>query len=191
MRLIGWIAGGLGFGLAGGALAASSVEKAIEDAMACRSIAEDAARLACFDGAIAGIDAAKIARAEEAAEKKAAKEKKKKDDFGLKGREVVVMADTAENFGGEAVPEIRAAQEEKRLKEIAAMATSIKVNSLKQATLTLDNGQVWKQLESDTVSLSPPKDGKTYAVTIKRGTMGNYMATVEGNSRAIRVTRIK
>jgi hypothetical protein len=178
-------------GACGLAQAASPVEKAIDAALGCRSIADNTERLACFDGAMSGIDSARTEHAAETAAKKAAKEKKKKDDFGLKGREVVVLDNTEENFGGEAVPEVRAAQEAKRLKSIAATATSIKVNSLKQATLTLDNGQVWKQLESDNVSLPPMREGKSYAVTIKRGTMGNYMAVIEDLNRSIRVTRIK
>lgn len=173
------------------ALAASPVEKAIDAAMACRTMSDNAQRLACFDAAMGGIETAKAEETTRFAEKKAAKEKKKKDDFGLRGNDVLVMDNTPENFGGEAVPEIRAAQEEKRLKAITATATSIKVNSLKQATLTLDNGQVWKQLEADTESLPRQADGKSYAVTIKRATMGNYMATIEELHRTIRVTRVK
>lgn len=187
--LIGMLAFGAAFGIFGPAFAASPVDEAIDKALACRDVADNIERLACFDGAVAGVENAKALRAAEVKEKKAAKEKKKKEDFGLRGQDVVVMADTEENFGGEAVPEIRAAQDEKRLKEISATATSIKVNSLKQATLVLDNGQVWKQLESDNVSIQSAKAGKT--VTIKRAAMGNYMATVEGSARAIRVTRIK
>jgi hypothetical protein len=173
------------------ALAASPIEKAIDAAMACRAMTDNAQRLACFDAAMGGIETAKAEETTRVAEKKAAKEKKKKDDFGLRGNDVIVMADTEENFGGEAVPEIRAAQEEKRLKAITANATTIKVNSLKQATLTLDNGQVWKQLESDTESLPQRADGKSYPVTIKRATMGNYMLTIEELHRTIRVTRVK
>jgi hypothetical protein len=180
------------FAAAAPALAASPVEKAIDAALACRAIADSAERLACFDGAVAGLDGARAEQTARIQEKKAAKEKKKKEDFGLKGdKEVIVMADTEENFGGEAVPEIRAAQEEKRLKTVTLTATNIRVNSLKQATLTFDNGQVWKQLESDSETLPVIKQGKSYAVTIKRGAMGNYMATIEDLNRSIRVTRVK
>ncbi|MEQ1930583.1 MAG: hypothetical protein ABL957_08620 [Parvularculaceae bacterium] len=189
--LVGILSLGASLGAVAPSLAASSVDKAIDAALACRTVADNAARLACFDGAVAGVDSAKAERSAELQEKKVAKEKKKREDFGLKGGDVVVMADTEENFGGEAVPEIRAAQDEKRLKTITATATSIKVNSIKQATLVLDNGQVWKQLESDDENLGHPKDGKPYTVTIKRATFGNYMATVEELNRTIRVTRVK
>jgi hypothetical protein len=183
--------GVLVLGASAPAYAASPIDEAMDRAIACRTIADNAERLACFDGAVAGVENAKALRAAEAQEKKAAKEKKRKDDFGLKGRDVIVMADTEENFGGEAVPEIRAAQEEKRLKAITATATTVKVNSLKQATLVLDNGQVWKQLESDSVSVPRTSDGKSYSVTIKRAAMGNYMATIDELNRTIRVTRVK
>ncbi len=181
----------IALGAAAPARAASPVDEAIDRALACRGVSGDAARLACFDAAVAGVENAKALRAAEAAAKKAAKEQKKKEDFGLKGANVVVMADTEENFGGEAVPEIRAAQEERRLKSITAVATTININSLKQATLTLDNGQIWKQLESDDQTLPRTSDGKSYGVTIKRSAMGNYMAVIEDLHRSIRVTRVK
>ncbi len=181
--------------LGGTALAdASSLDKAVDQAISCREIAEEAARLACLDEAVAGLAAAKGRVAEDRAEEKAKKEKKKLADFGLRGDDKDggdLIARTPEEFGGETVPEVREAMEAKRLKEITGTATSIKLNALKVATLYLDNGQVWRQLESDSITIPHISAKKSYGVTIKRGAMGNYMATIEGLPRSIRVTRVK
>lgn len=180
--------------------AAASVDDAVEQALACRAIADAAARLDCLDKAIAGLASAREqAVIDEEAAKVAAAERKK-EEFGLSGAEVEkkggpppddFIARTPEEFGGEAVPEIRQAIESRRLKEITATATAITVNSIKQATLYLDNGQVWKQLESDSVNISHARPNRAYGVTIRRAALGNYRATIDGLSRTIRVTRVK
>jgi hypothetical protein len=199
MRLVGSAIAGFLILCAGGAAAAGE-DDAVEAALACRSIGDSGERLSCFDKAVAALGAAREQAAADAAAATVARETRKKEDFGLSGADLAkadraspddFVARTPDEFGGEAVPEIRRAVESRRLKEITATATSIKVNSIKQATLYLDNGQVWKQLESDSVNINHARSNKSYAVTIKRGAFGNYLATIEGLHRTIRVTRVK
>jgi len=57
-------------------------------------------------------------------------------------------------------------------------------------TLTLDNGQVWKQKDSRSFDLPPIADGEP-RVTIWKGRLGGYSLKLEGRSKAIQVKRIR
>jgi hypothetical protein len=171
---------------------ASERSEAFARALDCRSLSEDAARLACFDAALAPFapDAEKAGKDQTAElfgmvpdEPKEKKKSKSKDDLGF-------VAQTPEEFGAENVPELRAKAEEKRLKSIAFKATKITTNSRNVVTIYLENGQVWRQLSSDSSVFYPKKD-KEYQIEIKRGALANYMASIDGFSRPLRVERIK
>jgi hypothetical protein len=54
-------------------------------------------------------------------------------------------------------------------------------------TFTLENGQVWQQIESGRMSWTATNP----VITIKRGFMGSYMLSVEGVNKKVRVKRIK
>lgn len=176
---------------AGPAAALGKAEDALARALACREIAPDADRLACLDQALAGVAVeARKAKKDETPElfgmvpeAPEAKDKKKQKDLPF-------IAQTPEEFGAENVPELRAEQEEKRLKSIAFTATKVTTNSRNMATIYLENGQVWRQLESDNVSFFPKKN-RQYGVEIRRGALGNYLASIDGFSKPLRVERIK
>ena len=57
-------------------------------------------------------------------------------------------------------------------------------------TLTLDNGQVWKQKEMRSFDLPPIADGEP-RVTIWKGRLGGYSLKLEGRSKAIQVKRLR
>ncbi len=195
-------AGVIGFG--GIAAAEPNIDKAIDAAIACRSIGADADRLACLDAAATSLEAARSGVALRKAEKK---QKKKADElaqFGLRGadREIEEEADveealeastteTADEFGAEGIFQARHARLDKKLSEIAATSTKITLNSRRQATLYLDNGQIWRQLSADNRMLTATDKSDPYPVVIKRSAFGNYTATVVGIDRTIRVSRIK
>lgn len=163
-----------------------SSDAAIDAALACRSIADPAARLACLDKAAAAIAETRIIREDKSPAPEAAP-----DMTGFGAPPAPAPRAAPEEFGSEQVKEVRRA----RAKELSAARLEAKVvearfNPYKVATVTLDNGQVWRQLESDDVNLSM-FDGKLYTVRITRGFMGNYMMTVNELKRTIRVRRIK
>jgi hypothetical protein len=51
----------------------------------------------------------------------------------------------------------------------------------------MENGQVWRQIDSDRVRL--PRNSDTLTAEVRRGAMGSYLLRVNGGGRAIRVRR--
>jgi hypothetical protein len=60
-----------------------------------------------------------------------------------------------------------------------------------RALFVLDNGQVWRQLDSDDANVLDPAPGSVLKVTIARGVLGNYTLTMEGRNGLIRVRRVE
>lgn len=72
-----------------------------------------------------------------------------------------------------------------KLEEITSIVSKVSTDPYKKWTLTLENGQRWKQIESDRVKI---KAGDT--VTIKRASFGSFLLTKQGTSRTSRVKRL-
>lgn len=162
--------------------------------LACKEIADPMQRLACMDAAT---DAMANAVIEQKANR-VAQEEKARDQFGLaekptKEQEPVqVVQETEDEFGSEAVPETKKKREERKLKSITARITDIRANPYGSVTLTLENGQVWRQLDSDGKRLNIRKSNdKTYTAEVKRGAVGGYRLKVVELRKTVRVRRIK
>jgi len=151
-------------GLLAGRPAAADV---LGELQACRTLA-DAERLACFDRVLAGHDAAKLPPAAEPGPAAAAPPK------------------PAADFGGERLRQADDAAAEPEY--ILATVTSFSFNAIKHFTVTLDNGQVWRQLESDTAA--PRLKGRE-TVRIVRGFLDSYSLSIEGVWGTYKVKRIK
>ncbi len=196
-NLLAGLAAIVAAGLGGVAAAQSDLESAINAAVECRSIADNGARLTCLDTAAGALAAARDKLV-------SAKTEKKHDllaDFGLRGGDdedkeaektgkKSRMKETVEEFGAEGIYEERQARLDDKLKEITATTTKITV-SHNEATLYLDNGQVWRQLSADNKVLTYTEKTEAYPVEIKRSAFGAYTATVKGLNRSIKVRRIK
>ena len=175
------------------AVAQPSEEQAIDDAIACRDITDDLQRLACLDAAAETLSVTRIIREEAIVEKK----REEKENFGLAGRDdddderVADVTETPEEFGGEYLSDARKEREDKRLKSITGKVAEVRVNQFGKVTLTLENGQVWRQLDSDNKRLYFSDDDKLYTAKVKRSLFGNYMLTVNEMKRTIRVRRIE
>ena len=57
-------------------------------------------------------------------------------------------------------------------------------------TVTLENGQVWKQIDGDSRAASWTKPPSAYLVTIRAGMSGSFILTVRNEDRVYRVHRI-
>ena len=56
----------------------------------------------------------------------------------------------------------------------------------------IENGQVWRQLDSDDKIVRFPRSAeRLYTAKVKRSTFGNYLLTVNELRRTIRVRRIE
>ncbi len=170
------------------AAAQPSETEAVDDAIACLRIEGDADRLACLENAAKTLQVTRIVREEEAA----AAEENEKANFGLPGdSDPERVAEAPEEFGDESVPDIRRDKDGKRIKSINAKIVEIRVNSLGTATVSLENGQVWRQLDSDDKRLHFGNSDRLLTAKVKRSVFGNYMMTVNELHRTIRVRRIK
>jgi hypothetical protein len=101
----------------------------------------------------------------------------------------VPPADAKENFGlpegAIAAQEVAAGTRAPELKQVSAHLSGLSVSTSGRATFTLDNGQIWRQLESEGDLLAKPGD----PVTISRGLLRSYWLQLR-SGRGCKVTRI-
>jgi hypothetical protein len=162
--------------------------------MACRSLDDAAARLACFDREAAALAAAPVARASvpPAASPASAAPPARAAAAPAPADAAVAAApapDATQQFG---LPERTVAAQEVAAGTRPAEAKKIEAHVAKFApgpdgrlVFTLDNDQVWRQLLSEGDLMVNPGD----AVTISRGFLGSYWLQT-GNGRGCKVTRL-
>jgi hypothetical protein len=90
-------------------------------------------------------------------------------------------------LGSERLPRTASAAP-KRAQELLAGVTGIAYDARGRFTITLDNGQVWRQLEGDTSVLS---GSRISTVRISRGALGSYDLNVVGRNASYRVSRLQ
>lgn len=167
----------------GAAVAQSDQNAAADAAIACLDIEDTQARLACLEGAAQELKATRVRR--ETAEESAAAD----------AAAAPVVADGASEedlFGAEALASTKKAVREKdQTTRLNSKVVEFRVNQLGDITAVLENGQVWRQLSSDSTVIRLPGNSKVFTVTIKRGPLGNYIMKINELKRTIRVRRIK
>jgi hypothetical protein len=164
--------------LAAGSALADATRDALAELAKCADIADSAERLKCFDAAVPRAKSALAAPAP-APE---APGRSLLEWFGFSRPPPPVTK--PEEFG-------KPAPEPAELSEIRSDVIEYAKTLRGKALFVLDNGQVWRQLDSDgTVVLDPPQ-GKTMKVVIERGFLGSYNLTIEGRNGLIKVTRLK
>jgi hypothetical protein len=95
---------------------------------------------------------------------------------------------TPADFGSENMPFRANAPVE--LDHITAGISNVSYDFFKHFTVTLNNGQVWRQVDED-ANVARFKNGKKQVVTIKRGFLGNYQLIISGVWGTYAVKRIK
>lgn len=150
--------------------------------LACRSLGDAAARLACFDREAAALAPGPAAHASPPAGGSmpavpsavaAASAPDAKQQFGLPERTV-------------AAQEVAAGTRPAEAKKIEAHVTRFAPGPDGRLVFTLDNDQVWRQLLSEGDLLMNPGD----AVTISRGFLGSFWLQTS-NGRGCKVTRLQ
>jgi len=160
---------------------AQAQESQVDKVYACAAVSEGAARLACFDAAVAGMKQAQAA-GDVSVVSRAQVQQAEKDTFGL-GPQAQTSAVTGV-MKGAPTPAAAAEAELDNVKVSIVTATKRPDGSYR---FTLDNGQVWEQ--SDTVTLGTLPRG-TIEGEIRRGAMGSFFLKA-GNRSLVRVRRIK
>jgi hypothetical protein len=96
-----------------------------------------------------------------------------------------VAAQPPTGLGSERLPRAASA---KRAQELIAGVAGISYDSRGRFTVTLDNGQVWRQLEGDAAVLT---GSRLSTVRISRGALGSYDLNVVGRNASYRVVRLQ
>jgi hypothetical protein len=146
--------------------------------LSCAGEQDDARRLACFDAAVTqartqptpAVDSAAPAAA--AATAAAVVPLSKEERFGLRGDLKQEKAKKA--------PELA------ELKELRATVTKVAAKPYGELILTLDNGQVWYEIQANSGIRVKTGD----QVTIRSGALGSY-SIVAPNGRSSKVTRTR
>lgn len=149
----------------------------VQEIARCADVSSAEERLRCFDAAAAR---AKTMLASPPVPADAAS-RSPQDSFGLS--RPPPPATRPEEFG-------KPMPRPEELQSVTAMATEFARTARGKALFVLDNGQVWRQLDSDgtEVTLAP---ARPFKVTIERGVFGAYNLTMEGRNALIKVTRLR
>ncbi len=157
---------------------------------ACADIADGAARLACFDGAVASLKQAQ-ASGGVAVVSRAQIEKAEKEAFGLPtpslselARSTAAAASPVANSTAAATAPAPAPQ---ALDNIILTITSLKKLPNGTYRFTMDNGQVWQQIDTydlGTLTKTP------MTAEIRKASVGSFMLKAGGRT-AVRVRRIE
>jgi len=169
--------------LAGPTMAQGAPANPTEPIYSCASIAEDVARLACFDEAVADfrtkeeaglvqtVDVAQI----EAIEKEAF-------GFSMPSLPSIFTRSASRSDPSEPKP----AREE--VSEITVAVKSARIQSVtSRAIVTLENGQTWEQIDTTKVQASSLRHAKE--ARVRKAALGSFMMSVDGG-RSFRVKRI-
>lgn len=140
----------------------------------CRTVADAAQRLACYDGAVAGLDAAEKAGDVVVVDREQVKEAQRAA-FGFNFRMPSFMSGGG---GGES-----GAAEEKFDTLDSTIATVRQVGG--KWTFTLPDGAIWQQTDSEVIARTPKVGSK---VSIRKGAAGGFFISIDGQ-RSVRAKR--
>ena len=141
---------------------------------ACRSIADNTQRLACFDQQVAALEAAAQAREIAVVDTQQIR-RARRSLFGLRLPDLGIFGDDDDD------PEDGAA-----ISEINSTIQAITSGADGRLHFVLEEGGVWAQTEGRRGR--PPRAGQP--IRIRRGPLGSYIASVDGRA-GVRVIRIR
>jgi hypothetical protein len=177
--------------LVAGPARADATRDALAEIAKCADIAGAAERLKCFDdamprarSALAAPAPASTATPASAPPPRTATRSSLLDWFGFAQPEKPVTR--TEDFG-KPPPEPTAGE----ITEVTAGVVQFARTPRGKALFVLDNGQVWRQIDSDGTGVFDPAPGESMRVTIARGALGSYNLEIAGRNGLIKVNRLK
>ncbi|NEX91477.1 hypothetical protein [Caulobacter sp. 17J65-9] len=141
---------------------------------ACRGLAEDAARLACFDAATAAMDAAEK-KGDLVVMDRGQIREAKRQAFGLELGGAFRIFDRASADGGKS----------EEIDEVTLTVARASRDREGHWVLTATDGQVWRQIDGERVNEAPKQGSK---MEIRKASLGSFFLKVDGQ-RAIRARR--
>lgn len=155
--------------LSGQAPPAQEPPETLARLMACRSVADSAARLACFDAAAGALDSARQ-QGELVVMDRAQVNQTRRQLFGFE------MPALPQLFGPEGAAEIDA---------IDSTLQSASLVGEGRWVFRLADGSVWRQIDSERVRF---QNRPGQPIRVRKASLGSFLLTV-GDSRAVRVRR--
>jgi hypothetical protein len=156
--------------------AAETSRDVLEAVAKCAQFADAGERLRCFDAAAARARSLLAAPAAEPPKRSLL------EMFGFPRTEKPVTK--AEEFG-----KPPATDPTRELTSITASAIEFAKTGRGKAVFVLDNGQVWRQIDSDGTDVPPARP--PFKVTVEVGVLGSYNLTMEGFNSLVKVNRLR
>ena len=161
------------------ATAEPALPRPTESLYACAEQTDDTARLACFDKAVADLKSAENTGKVKTVDV-ASIEKIERESFGFSLpslSEVFRRDDTSGKSTSAQVDEINL--------PIASISVS---RVTRKATITLENGQIWEQIDSEELPRSKVRKAKQ--ANIRKAAFGSFLMVIDGGGAGIRVRRV-
>jgi hypothetical protein len=186
-----------------------------EDALTkCALVEIDSARLACFDRAAAPLREQAIARAAEneaeaqrlaeqrlrateeqleraRREADEARERARAAEAALQAERARAGADQEREFGEVRYRDRSKEEREAEITEIELAVKSVSFKPRGEIVVSLGNGQVWEQLDSDNNRIRERYADRIEEALIKKGLFNSYRMTLEPLDETIRVRRVR
>ena len=150
--------------------------ESFEALVRCRAITDSAARLACFDTAVAALQAAQERRDVVVVDRQQVREGRRRL-FGLALPRIPIFG------GGDDDDD----NDQDAVRSLESTITAVTQAGYGQYQVTLADNSVWVQTDNNTLAV-PPRSG--HPVVINRGALGSYMMRVR-NQPGIRVRRVR
>ena len=168
---------------------ADQAREALSEFAKCSAITVVIERLQCYDNAAVAAKLALAAPAPAGAQQAAVTEEEEESGgvlnwFGLSNSK---PARKPEEFGR---PPARA-EDPKEVTEISSRLTKLTHNNLGRAVFTLENGQVWTQIEGDTTTVRDQREGEVLDATVSKAFFGSYSLTFKQRNGLVKVRRTK
>lgn len=180
---------------AGSALAdPPAPDAAIAKLLSCDYADGSKARLRCFEAALSAVrethpEAAALAEADREEIARLA-DAQRENEFGLAGKDSERNAFAAETGEATALSPQPFRAEAKKVDRIESVSVAAGRNNSGRVFVVLENGQIWKQLKSDSIRPILRGDGEGLPVSIWKGALGSFFVKI-GGTQAFRAERIK
>lgn len=162
------------------------------DMQRCAKITNAGARLACYDKAMAPAKTTTPKQAAPLATHTAKPATGAEPAASHATPTLPAAQTTAAQFGSEQLDEPATAHHKKKaLDKINGVIKSHTMTPFGKFTITLTNGQVWKQYQGDSGRPAIFPHRRNVHVTISRGLFGSYNLTIEGSDLVYKVKRIQ
>lgn len=171
---------------------AGSREDVLEAMGRCAAIADNAARLKCYDAVAPQL---RTALATPPATLDHPPTKTEQESwFGFNIGDLFgggSNATTPDQFGRERTEQAQAQREQLEIDSITEAVSEVSYTADGKFIVFLKNGQVWRQLQGDADHARFKTPAQANQVTISHGGLGSYNLTMNGSAKLYKVTRVK